>query len=74
VSTDFESTTGVFAVPGYTLKGIERTLHKRRLTPLKAEVILIRMRQMFDEVSRSTDEERETVVRRWKETLASHGK
>ena len=65
---------GVFGVPGYTLKGIERHMHKGHMTQLQAEVLLIRMRQMFDEVSQSTEEERALIVKRWNETLAASGR
>ncbi|KAI1375834.1 hypothetical protein F4677DRAFT_445996 [Hypoxylon crocopeplum] len=57
---------GIFGLPGYTLKGIERELSKHRLTELKAEILLIRIRQGLDDCRESTDLEKQEVVERWK--------
>ncbi|KAH6652352.1 hypothetical protein BKA67DRAFT_520701 [Truncatella angustata] len=58
--------TGIFSLPGYSLKGIEKALHKRRLTDLKAEMLLIRIRQGIEECRLATGEERHMVTARWK--------
>ncbi|KAK9771928.1 hypothetical protein SCAR479_11409 [Seiridium cardinale] len=57
---------GIFSLPGYSLKGIEKSLHKRRLTELKAEFLLIRMRQGLEDYQHATEEERRQVTERWK--------
>jgi len=56
---------GVFALPGYTLKGIEAALSKHRTTSLQAELYLIRLRQAIHEIEQSTPEERAEVVATW---------
>ncbi|KAH7140060.1 hypothetical protein B0J13DRAFT_639354, partial [Dactylonectria estremocensis] len=56
----------IFAVPGYTLKGIEKEVSKHHLTKLKSEIMLIRLRQGLDDFRWATPEEREAVVTRWK--------
>jgi sterol 3beta-glucosyltransferase len=58
--------TGVFGLPGYTLKGLEKELSKHRLTELKAEVLLIRIRQGLDDYRQATVEEKRDVEYRWK--------
>lgn len=57
---------GIFSLPGYSLKGIEKTLHKRRLTDLKAEMLLIRIRQGIEDYHLATDDERRQITVRWK--------
>jgi sterol 3beta-glucosyltransferase len=56
----------VFALPGYTLKGIEKELSRHRLPPLQAEIYLIRLRQAWAEYKTSDDEARAEVVEKWK--------
>ncbi|KAF4332436.1 udp transferase [Fusarium beomiforme] len=56
---------GIFAIPGYTLKGIEKEMSKHHLTKLKSEIMLIRLRQSIDDFRRATPEEREAVVATW---------
>ncbi|KAJ0158743.1 Sterol 3-beta-glucosyltransferase UGT80B1, partial [Colletotrichum tanaceti] len=60
----------LFGLPGYTLKGVEKELSKHSLTKLKAEVLLIRLRQGILDFRRSTPAEREEVVVRWKQFLS----
>jgi hypothetical protein len=55
----------VFALPGYTLKGLEREFSRHRLTALQAEIYLIRLRQAWAEVQASDDEARRAVLERW---------
>ncbi|RGP67892.1 hypothetical protein FLONG3_8360, partial [Fusarium longipes] len=38
-----------FGLPGYTLKGLEKELIKRHTTTLKAEILLIRLRQAIED-------------------------
>ncbi|KZL78757.1 glycosyltransferase family 1 protein [Colletotrichum tofieldiae] len=60
----------IFGLPGYTLKGIEKELSKHRLTELKAEVLLIRLRQGIVDFRRSTEAERREVISRWEQFLS----
>ena len=59
-------TAAIYGLPGYSLKGLEKELSKRHLTKLKAEIILIRMRNAIDDFRNSTPEERAAVVEGWK--------
>lgn len=53
-------------LPGYACKGLEKEFAKRRLTRLKAELLLIRLRQGIEEYLEASLEERLEAVRRWK--------
>jgi sterol 3beta-glucosyltransferase len=55
-----------FGLPGYTLKGLEKELLKGYMTRLKAEILLIRLRQGIDDWRKATESEKDEVVRRWK--------
>ncbi|KAG9500430.1 hypothetical protein J7337_008908 [Fusarium musae] len=55
-----------FGLPGYALKGFEKEMMKHTTTRLKAELLLIRLRQGHDDWQKATEGEREEVVRRWK--------
>ncbi|KAK2685992.1 hypothetical protein QWA68_015327 [Fusarium oxysporum] len=55
----------IFAVPGYALKGVEKELAKHRLTKLKSEVLLIRLRQGIEDFRTAAPEERAAVVTLW---------
>ncbi|KAK5998061.1 Sterol 3-beta-glucosyltransferase UGT80B1 [Cladobotryum mycophilum] len=55
----------VFGLPGYTLKGVEKECSKRHLTKLKAELLVIRLRQGIDDFRRATPEERQEVITKW---------
>lgn len=57
---------GIFSLPGYSLKGIEKKLSKHRLTDLKAEILLIRIRQGIEDYQLATDDERRQIEERWK--------
>lgn len=61
--------SAIFGLPGYTLKGIERELSKRRLTSLKAELCLIRLRQANYDFERVTEEEKGMILERWEGML-----
>jgi sterol 3beta-glucosyltransferase len=58
--------TAAFAMPGYTLKGLEKEFSKHHLTKLKAEVYLIRLRQGIQDYREASEEEKQTVMERWK--------
>ncbi|KAF4953377.1 hypothetical protein FSARC_12428 [Fusarium sarcochroum] len=55
-----------FGLPGYTLKGLEKELMRHHLTPLKAEILLIRLRHGLSDWRKATQEEKDEAVRRWK--------
>ncbi|KAF5528902.1 sterol glucosyltransferase, partial [Fusarium napiforme] len=55
-----------FGLPGYALKGLEKEMMKHTTTRLKAELLLIRLRQGHKDWQRATEGEREEVIRRWK--------
>jgi hypothetical protein len=63
----FKSGAAVFGIPGYTLKGLERQLEKRHSRGLKAKILTVRLRQGLVEYSRASDEEKEKILKRWKE-------
>ncbi|KAF4991311.1 hypothetical protein FDECE_14081 [Fusarium decemcellulare] len=58
--------SALFGLPGYTLKGLEKELAKHHLTKLKAEIMLIRLRQGINDWRKASLEEKSEVVRRWK--------
>ncbi|KAI0377882.1 hypothetical protein F5Y04DRAFT_171166 [Hypomontagnella monticulosa] len=62
--------SGVFGLPGYSLKGIEKELSKHRLTELRAEILLIRFRQGMEDFRHVSDAEKREIIERWK---ALHG-
>ncbi|KAF5018680.1 hypothetical protein F66182_9326 [Fusarium sp. NRRL 66182] len=51
-----------FGLPGYTLKGLEKELMKHHLTTLKAEILLIRLRQGLHDWLNATDEEKNEAL------------
>ncbi|KAI8941132.1 hypothetical protein NX059_002370 [Plenodomus lindquistii] len=56
----------LFAIPGYTFKGIEAALRKHQTTSLQAELYLIRLRQAIHDLEQTSEEERLEVVETWK--------
>jgi sterol 3beta-glucosyltransferase len=56
----------LFGIPGYTLKGVERDLAKRRVSRLTAEVMLIRVRRSLEVLRVMPREEQDDVIRKWK--------
>jgi hypothetical protein len=56
----------VFGLSGYSLKGLEKELQKRQLTKLKAELLLIRLRQSIEDYKEAPEPERDLAVERWK--------
>lgn len=65
----FNFGAAVWGLPGYTLKGVERELSKRHLTKLKAEIILVRMRQAITDFRDATDEQKDDIEVKWKAFL-----
>ncbi|KAH7029597.1 glycosyltransferase family 28 domain-containing protein, partial [Microdochium trichocladiopsis] len=57
--------SAIYGLPGYTLKGIEKELHKRHMSELKAEIIMIRLKQGSAEFRDASSAQRDAVVRRW---------
>ncbi|CRK36045.1 hypothetical protein BN1708_006903 [Verticillium longisporum] len=62
--------SALFALPGYSMKGIEKEYSRHHLTKLKAEIFLIRIRQGIEEFRESTQEERGEAVAQWKRLRA----
>lgn len=56
---------GLWGLSGYTLKGIEMELHKRHMSGLKAEIIMIRLKQGSAEFRDSSPGLRQGVLNRW---------
>jgi sterol 3beta-glucosyltransferase len=65
----FKPGAAVFGVPGYTLKGIEKQLEKRHDRPLKARLLVVRMKQGIVGLDKGNEEEKSLVVKRWKELV-----
>lgn len=61
----FNTGAAIWGLPGYSLKGVEKALSKRQLTKLKAEIMLIRIRQSIIKFKESTPEQRDEVEKRW---------
>ena len=63
----FKSTAAVIGVPGYTLKGVEKQFEKRFDRELKAKILEVRLRQGMVAYGRASNEEKEEIIRRWRE-------
>lgn len=63
----FKTTAAAFGLPGYTLKGLEKQLEKRYSRGLKANLLVVRIKQGILAFERSSEEEREEIRRRWVE-------
>jgi sterol 3beta-glucosyltransferase len=62
-----KSMAAIFALPAYTLKGAEKQIEKRRDRGLQAELIKIRLRQGLSAFQLATEEEKQEVLKRWRE-------
>jgi sterol 3beta-glucosyltransferase len=60
----------VSGLPGYTLKGIEKQIEKRADRDLKAKIIQIRLKQGLAAIQRTSEEEKQQIIKRWKELAA----
>ena len=63
----FKSGAAAFGIPGYTLKGLEKQLAKRYSRDLKAKILTVRLRQSLTDYSRASEEEKQEILRRWRE-------
>jgi hypothetical protein len=54
------------------LKGIEKQLGKRHNRDLKARLLIIRMKQGIVGFDRASEDEKNLVVKRWKELVLGH--
>lgn len=61
-----EVASGLWGLSGYTLKGIEMELHKRHMSGLKAEIIMIRLKQGSAEFRDASPGLRQCVLSRWR--------
>jgi hypothetical protein len=57
---------GVFAVPGYTMKGLYQESMKNKGANVQNYIIAARISQGYDEAQYATPEEREDIVATWK--------
>jgi len=62
-----KSGAAAFAIPGYTLKGLERQLEKRRNRYLKAKILHTRIEQGINEYKRAGQEEKDQILKRLRE-------
>ncbi|KXJ90428.1 putative UDP-glucose,sterol transferase [Microdochium bolleyi] len=69
----FNIFSAVYGLPGYTLKGVEKELHKRHMTQLKAEIIMIRLKQGSAVWRDASEQERGEVVARWRRLYPGKG-
>ncbi|KUL88236.1 hypothetical protein ZTR_04936 [Talaromyces verruculosus] len=65
----FQSLAAVLSVPGYVLKGIEVQIEKRADRHLHAQLLRVRFVQGLAAFRRATQEEKDEVLRRWKEVM-----
>lgn len=63
----FKAGAAVFALPGYTLKGAERQMEKRKDRPLRAKILQVRIQQGIAEFRFADQELKENILKRWKE-------
>jgi len=63
----FKTTAAAFGMPGYTLKGLEKQLEKRYSRGLKANLLVVRIKQGILAFERASEEEREEIRKRWVE-------
>ncbi|KAH7407275.1 hypothetical protein BKA64DRAFT_666200 [Cadophora sp. MPI-SDFR-AT-0126] len=63
----FKTTAAAFGIPGYTLKGLEKQLEKRYSRGLKANLLVVRIKQGILMFERASEEEREEIRKRWVE-------
>lgn len=52
----FKTTAAAFGIPGYTLKGLEKQVEKRYSRGLKANLIVVRIKQGILAFERATEE------------------
>ncbi len=62
----FKTSAAAFAIPGYTLKGMEKQFEKRYTRGLKAAILAVRLKQGLRALLSATEEEKNGVLRRWK--------
>lgn len=63
----FKSGAAAFAIPGYTLKGIERQFEKRLDRCLKTNLLATRMKQGIAEYKTASEEDKQLILKRYKE-------
>lgn len=61
----------IFSLPAYTLKGLEREIHKRRLYKLEADLLIIRIQQLLAEWPELTDEDKSGIITAWDALIAA---
>jgi hypothetical protein len=66
VSLPLNLGAALFSLPGYTLKGLERDIHKRRLSKLEADLLIIRIRQLLAEWPELSADNKQEILQAWK--------
>jgi len=61
----FKIGSAVFALPGYSLKGVERQLGKRKDRPLRAKILQVRLQQGIAAFKHADEETKSKVLKRW---------
>jgi hypothetical protein len=61
----------LFSLPGYTLKGLERDIHKRRLSKLEADLLIIRIRQLLAEWPELSADNKQEILQAWEKLTLS---
>ena len=69
----FKIVAAGLGIPGYTLKGIEKQLEKRLDRGLKASILEVRLREGVVAYRRASKEEKDDILRRWKEIACEGG-
>lgn len=69
----FKTTAAVIGVPAYTLKGVEKQVEKRYDRGLKARILEVRLRQGLAAYGKASAEEKQDILRRWKEFEEKEG-
>lgn len=67
----FKAGAAVFALPGYTLKGAERQLEKRKDRPLRAKILQIRLQQGIAEFKHADQDVKDSILKRWRDLEAN---
>jgi len=63
----FKIGAAALGIPGYTLKGIERQVEKRHDRTLKADLLVVRLRQGIWEFGGSSEEDKKVVLKAYDE-------
>ena len=68
----FKIGAAVFALPGYTLKGAERQVEKRKDRPLRAKILQIRLQQCITQFKDADQITKDNILKRWRNIEAQN--